>query len=82
MTERSPYNLTPYTPESEEEGSSINFFYKNNRYTEPIEDRSHVVYTLAIHKPRMMRGFVIPSKYYTVRNFLEIIDFHIPDRVN
>jgi len=82
MTERSPYNLTPYTPESEEEGSSIKIFYKNNHYIEPIEQRSHVVYTLAIHKPGMMRGFVIPSKYSVVQDYLESIDFHIPDREN
>jgi hypothetical protein len=80
MTERSPYNLVPYTPESEEEGSSIKIFYKNNRYFEPIEQRSHVVYTLAVHKPAMMRGFVIPSKYTIVKSFLSNIDFHIPDR--
>ena len=80
MTERSPYNLVPYTPESEEEGSSIKIFYKNNLYFEPIEQRSHVVYTLAVHKPAMMRGFVIPSKYTIVKDFLSNIDFHIPDR--
>ena len=80
MTERSPYNLTPYTPESEEEGNSIKIFYKNNHYIEPIEQRSHVVYTLAIHKPGMMRGFVIPSKYSTVRAYLATLNFHIPDR--
>lgn len=81
MTERSPYNLVPYTTENnEEEGSSIKIFYRNNKYLEPIEQRSHVIYTLGMNKPSMMRGFVIPTKYDKVRKFLETLDFHIPDR--
>ena len=63
VTERSPYNLVPdYDNEN-----SIRIFYKNNHYSEPIESRSHVVFTLAKNKPHMIRGFVIPEKYDLVK---------------
>ena len=70
---RSPYDLMPNYPvadESEPEGSSIQIYYKNNKLVEPIEKRSHVIYTLAQNQPFMVRGFVIPEKYNIVRNFL------------
>lgn len=79
VTERSPYNLVPdYDNEN-----SIRIFYKNNHYSEPIESRSHVVYTLAKNKPQMMRGFVIPKKYDLVKNYLKTtFDYYISDREN
>lgn len=86
-TERAPYRLIPdYSIESSKEeeregSSSIRIFYKINRYAEPIEKRSHVIYTLAVNKTVMMRGFVIPSKYDTVRKFLkDNFDYRMPDR--
>lgn len=80
MTERSPYNLTPYTLEHEE--NSIKIFYKNNHHSEPIERRSYVVNTLARNNPRMMRGFIFPTKYEMIKKYLETQKFYIPDREN
>lgn len=81
---RSPYDLMPnYTisDETEPEGTSIQIYYKNNKLMEPIEKRSHVVFTLAKNQPFMIRGFVIPEKYNIVREFLKSnYDYSIPIR--
>ena len=79
VIERSPYNLVPdYDNEN-----SIRIFYKNNHYSEPIESRSHVVYSLAKNKSHMMRGFVIPEKYNLVQDYLKTtFDYRIPSREN
>ncbi len=71
---RSSYKLMSDYNNSNEgdgEGSSISIYYKNNELTEPIEKRSHVVYTLAENQPFMTRGFVIPEKYHLVIDYLE-----------
>jgi HD superfamily phosphohydrolase len=71
---RSPYELMPdyiISDEEDGEGSSISIYYKNNKLAEPIEKRSHVVFTLAKNQPFMIRGFVIPEKYHLVRKYLE-----------
>lgn len=87
IIERSPYNLVPdYEIESKDENKeskAIRIFYKNNRFSEPIERRSHIVYTFGMHRPHILRGFVIPEKYSLVQNYLkETFDYHIPDREN
>ncbi len=85
ITERSPYNLVPdYVAEKgddDPESNAIRIFYKHNHYSEPIERRSHIVFTLAANKPHMMRGFVIPEKYNLVKKFLkDTFDYLIPGR--
>lgn len=84
VTERSPYNLVPdYVAEHDntKESNAIRIFYKHNKYSEPIEKRSHVVYTLAANPPHMMRGFVIPEKYNKVKEYLkDTFDYIIPER--
>lgn len=81
---RSTYKLMPdYTISDEpgEERNSILIYYKNNRLIEPIEKRSHVVFTLAKNQPFMIRGFVIPKKYHLVRDYLErTFDHVLPKR--
>ena len=79
---RSPYRLMPdyMIAEEENEGNSISIYYKNNKFIEPIEKRSHVVFTLATNQPSMMRGFVIPKKYDIVRDYLKSFDYIIPER--
>ena len=70
---RSPYKLMPdynLSDENDGEGESISIYYKNNKLSEPIEKRSHVVFTLAKNQPFMVRGFVIPEKYEKVREHL------------
>ena len=70
---RSLYRLMPdyiTSDTDDEEGSSISIYYKNNQLIEPIEKRSHVVYTLGTHQAFVIRGFVIPEKYDSVRNYL------------
>ncbi len=63
------------------ESNAIRIFYKHNKYSEPIEKRSHVVYTLAANPPHMMRGFVIPEKYNKVKEYLkDTFDYIIPER--
>ena len=85
VTERSPYNLVPdYIAEQgddDPESNAIRIFYKHNHYSEPIEKRSHIVFTLAANKPHMMRGFVIPEKYELVKKYLkDTFDYLIPER--
>lgn len=84
VTERSPYNLTSdYVSEDDvtKESNAIRIFYKHNKYSEPIEKRSHVVYALAANPPHMMRGFVIPEKYNLVKDYLKNnFDYIIPER--
>ena len=76
---RSPYNLE--STHNEGGNDSIRIYYKNNKYSEPIEKRSHVVYALATNKPSMMRGFVTPSKYEQIRKYLNNeLNYKIPDR--
>lgn len=70
---RSPYKLMPdynISDETDGEGNSIAIYYKNNKLIEPIEKRSHVVFTLAKNQPFMIRGFVVPEKYEKVRSYL------------
>lgn len=70
---RSPYKLMPdynISDEDDGEGNSIVIYYKNNKFKEPIEKRSHVVFTLAKNQPFMIRGFVVPEKYEKVREYL------------
>ena len=65
----------------DEEGSSISIYYKNSKLIEPIEKRSHVVYTLGIHQASIIRGFVIPQKYNPVRSYLkDTFEFELPER--
>ncbi len=82
--ERAPYNLVPdYQIESKAENKetkAIRIFYKNNRFSEPIEKRSHIVHTFGMHRPVILRGFVIPEKYNLVRDYLKTIAYHIPKR--
>lgn len=87
ITERSPYSLAPdYVPEEngeDQESNAIRIYYKNNKYSEPIEKRSDLIYSLATGKFKMMRGFVIPEKYARVQDYLEkTFDYHIPNREN
>lgn len=71
---RSPYKLMPdynISDVIDGEEESILIYYKNNKLIEPIEKRSHVVFTLAKNQPFMVRGFVIPEKYELVRRYLD-----------
>ena len=71
---RSPYKLMPdynISDETDGEGNSIAIYYKNNKLIEPIEKRSHVVFTLAKNQPFMIRGFVVPEKYEKIRDYLD-----------
>ncbi|MDE0267189.1 MAG: HD domain-containing protein [Thaumarchaeota archaeon] len=80
---RSPYNLMPdynISDGDDGEGGSILVYYKNNRLAEPIEKRSHMVFTLAKNQPFMIRGFVTPEKYDTVRKHLETLSYVLPKR--
>ena len=68
------YNLMPdyiISDSDNEEGNSISIYYKNNDFTEPIEKRSNVVYTLGSHQSSLIRGFVIPGKYNVIKGYLE-----------
>lgn len=66
--------------ETDGEGNTIEIYYKNNELIEPIEKRSHVVFTLARNRPFMIRGFVIPEKYELVRDNLKKYDYVLPKR--
>ena len=79
---RSPYQLMPdyLIGDVEEEGKSISIYYKNNKFIEPIEKRSHVVFTLGTNQPSMIRGFVIPKKYDNIRDYLKSFEYIIPER--
>ena len=80
---RSPYKLMPdynISDEDEGEGNSILMYYYNNKLVEPIEKRSHVVFSLAQNQPFMIRGFVVPEKYNVVRTHLETLDYNLPER--
>ena len=80
---RSPYKLMPdynISDETDGEGTSISIYYKNNQLIEPVEKRSHVVFTLAKNQPFMIRGFVIPEKYEIVRKYLSKFDYVLPKR--
>lgn len=78
------YKLMPdYTVSDidDEEGSSILIYYKNSKLIEPIEKRSHVVFTLGTHKAFIVRGFVIPEKYHKIRYYLNNkFKFELPER--
>ena len=78
------YRLMPdyiVSDKDDEEGSSISIYYKNSQLIEPIEKRSHVVYTLGAHQAFVIRGFVIPGKYDLVRRYLkEKFKFAPPER--
>lgn len=80
---RAPYKLMPdynISDEDDGEGSSILVYYKNTKLVEPIEKRSHVVFSLAQNQPFMIRGFVVPEKYNVVRRHLETLDYILPER--
>ncbi|RNJ77977.1 MAG: HD domain-containing protein [Nitrosopumilus sp. H13] len=81
---RSPYKLMPdyaISDIDETEGTSISIYYENRDFVEPIEKRSHIVYTLAKNPPSMIRGFVIPKKYPLVReHFRKTFDYCLPER--
>lgn len=80
---RAPYKLMPdyiISDEDDGEGSSISIYYKNNNLIEPVEKRSHVVFTLAKNQPFMIRGFVIPEKYEKIRKYLEKFEYVLPKR--
>ncbi len=78
------YKLMPdYTVSDTDdgEGSSISIYYKNSKLIEPIEKRSHVVFTLGTHKAFIVRGFIIPEKYNKVRSYLKNkFKFELPKR--
>ena len=68
------YNLMPdyiISDSDGKEGNSISIYYQNNDFTEPIEKRSNVVYTLGRHQSSLIRGFVIPDKYNVIKGYLE-----------
>ncbi len=81
---RAPYSLMPnynISDDVDEEGDSIQIYYKNRKLLEPIEKRSNIVFTLAVNQPFMVRGFVIPEKYEQIKNFLdESCDYPLPTR--
>ena len=81
---KSPYQLMPdyiASDVDDKEGNSISIYYKSSQFIEPIEKRSHVVYTLGTHQAFMVRGFVIPEKYDVVRNYLKNkFNFAPPER--
>ena len=79
---RLPYKLMPdYDQHEDEERNSIYIHYKNRHHTEPIERRSHVVFALGMHQPYIIRGFVVPSKYDTIKGYMESThNFVLPDR--
>ena len=80
---RSPYKLMPdysISNEDDGEGNSILMYYNNNKLVEPIEKRSHVVFSLAQNQPFMIRGFVVPEKYNAVREYLKKLDYNLPER--
>ena len=78
------YKLMPdYIAKDEDdgEGSSISIYYENNQLIEPIEKRSRVVHVLGTHQPFMKRGFVIPEKYNSIRDYLkDELKFVLPER--
>lgn len=84
VSSRPLYKLMPdYTVSDtdDEEGSSISIYYKNSKLIEPIEKRSHVVYTLGINQAFIIRGFVIPQKYNQVRSYLkDTFELELPER--
>ena len=84
VSSRQLYKLMPdYTVSDTDdgEGSSISIYYKNSKLIEPIEKRSHVVYTLGINQAFIVRGFVIPKKYNQVRSYLkDKFEFELPER--
>ena len=74
---RTIYKLMPdYPLSSDEVGNSIYIYYKNRRFTEPIEKRSNIVHTFGINQTSQIRGFVIPEKYDLVINYLDQYQFH------
>lgn len=80
---RSPYSLMPnynISNEADAEGDTIQIYYKNRNLIEPIEKRSNIIHTLAVNQPFMIRGFVIPEKYESIRIFLsENFDYPLPE---
>ena len=81
---RSPYKLMldyNISDEDDGEGNSISIYYKNTGLIEPIEKRSHVVYSLAKNQPFMIRGFVQPEKYDVVKEYLKNeFEYSLPSR--
>jgi hypothetical protein len=79
---RSPYSLMPnynISNEADAEGDTIQIYYKNRNLIEPIEKRSSIIHTLAVNQPFMIRGFVIPEKYESIRVFLsDNFDYPLP----
>lgn len=81
---RAPYSLMPnynISDELDDEGDSIQIYYKNRKLLEPIEKRSNIIFNLAINQPFMVRGFVIPEKYEQIKSFLnENYNYPLPER--